>query len=169
MSEMKNHSEHNEIIIAVYDGVDSAQKVLQDVRNSLASVSKVGDEAAVIMMDADGHVSVKDGHQKRKGMASGGVIGLLAGALVGLPLAGAVVGGVLGRFRAKKREHDKMTDVDEAALQDVVDKMQPNSSMIVAEVPDWRAEEVADTLQLHGAVLVLHVPVAAENSKDEEA
>jgi uncharacterized membrane protein len=135
MSEMQSH-----VILAIFADADAASAAMEELIQARKAAKLDFDESAIIMIDADGTIHIKDaadfssGKGAGRGAIVGGVIGLLAGpagAVVGAS-AGAAVGGLLARGDE---------GFSNEALEALGKKLVPNSSAIVAVVPDvWTAE-----------------------------
>ena len=153
---MENETEltHHEIIIALFEQQHGADDALDRIANQASkTVPDLKGKTAVIRMDEHGkiHSSTPQGKGKAvKGAALGGVVGLL----IGLPIGGAIVGGIIGLTRRGKKKAN--SDEDQATLAQIADHMKPDTSVVVAEVEDWQASTVADTLQMNGASKVIH-------------
>ena len=153
---MKNKPEftHHEIIIALFDGQNGAADALEHISHEASdTVPDLKGTTAVIRMDENGkiHTSKPKGKGKAlKGAALGGVVGLL----IGLPVGGVIIGGIIGFTRPGKKKAD--SGENQATLSQIADHMKPDSSVVVAEVEDWKASTVADTLHMNGAVNVIH-------------
>ena len=150
---MENKTEftHHEIIIALFDGQTGAADALERIsREASDTVPDLKGTTAVIRMDENGKIhSSKPKGKTGKGVVLGGVVGLL----IGLPLGGAIIGGLIGHSRGGKNH---AADDEQATLAHITDHMKPDSSVVVAEVEDWQASTVADTLHMNGAVNVIH-------------
>lgn len=153
---MENKTEftHHEIIIALFDGQTGATDALERISHEASDiVPDLKGTTAVIRMDENGkiHSSKPKGKGKTgKGAVLGGVVGLL----IGLPLGGAIIGGLIGHSRGGKTH--AAADDEQATLEHIVDHMKPDSSVVIAEVEDWQASTVADTLHMNGAIQVIH-------------
>ena len=71
---------------------------------------------------------------------------------LGVPVVGAVLGGVVGLRRAIKQQKSGQ----DFSLDQVTNLMKPDSSMVVAEIEDWRVGMVMSNLEMREAKLVLH-------------
>lgn len=153
---MENKTEltHHEIIIALFEGQHGAEDALERIASQASeTVPDLKGKTAVIRMDENGkiHTSTPKGKGKTvKGAALGGVVGLL----IGLPVGGVIIGGIIGLTRRGKKKAD--SSEDQATLSQIADHMKPDSSVVVAEVEDWQASTVADTLHMNAAVKVIH-------------
>ncbi len=148
------------LILATFAGENRAQEILKTLEE-YSSNKAFHDEVVVLTVDENGKVSVHGGNKEKKGLVSGSIVGLLVGALVGFPVVGVVLGGVLGHHRGKKSQTDLQDNVEENVWQSILDQMQPDSSLIVAEVDDWQAQNVADSLASYQAKQVLLGPADA--------
>ncbi len=149
-------SEHTEIVMAVFEGENRANEVLADIDETTTSeVGSLRDHVTVISLDDQGKLSVSaPKKQKRRSTLGGALVGVLVGAALGVPVVGAVLGGVVGARRAKKKSGQDFS------LDQVTELMTPDSSMVVAEVEDWRVGMVMSNLEMRGAKLVLHASEA---------
>ncbi len=94
-----------EVVLAKFDDEESATAAIDELKQARKVAQLDFDDSAVIRVDADGALHIKDaadvstGKGAGRGALFGGVIGLLAGpagAVLGAS-AGAVVGGMLNR------------------------------------------------------------------------
>lgn len=166
MSEMQEH-----VILAKFADEDAANTAMDDLKQARKAATLDFNESAVIMVDADGTLHIKDaadvstGKGAGRGALFGGVIGLLAGpagAVLGAS-AGAVVGGMLNRG-------DEGFSDD--ALEELGKKLAPGSSAIVAVVPDVWASHFEQEVGKHSqdvATQVLDAQVAAQLKADVQS
>jgi uncharacterized membrane protein len=168
-------NEHTEIVMAVFEGENRAKEVLADIDETTTSeLETLRDHVTVISLDDQGKLSVSaPKKQKRRSTLGGALVGVLVGAALGLPVVGAVLGGVVGARRAKKKQKSGQ----DFSLDQVTELMTPDSSMVVAEVEDWRVGMVMSNLEMREATLVLHATeaelaqaiAAAEESSGHDA
>jgi len=139
-------NEHTEIVIAVFEGENRANEVLVDIDETTTSeLEALRDQVTVISLDEQGKLSASaPKKQKRQSTLGGALVGVLVGAAVGVPVVGAVLGGVVGAWRVAKR---KKSDQD-FSLDQVTELMTPDSSLVVAEVEDWRVVSVSSDADL---------------------
>ncbi len=160
MSDKSISHEHKEVVIAVYKGEHQAKKVMGILEEGTGQISVSHDESVIISMDSDGKVSLPSSNQKKKGLLGGALTGIVVGALVGFPIVGIVVGGAVGAFAGKKRTKKALSDeADTDVLQELIGHMEPDSSMLIAEVDDWAVGSIVDSLQSYDALTVYHAPV----------
>jgi len=103
------------VLVAGYQGIDEATEDF-DALTTLVEAKRVSIEGAILVTHAeDGSVSVRQtaDHRGRKGVEWGGTVGLLVGLaappLLATSAAGAVAGGLVGRFvdhRVESGIHD---------------------------------------------------------------
>src|SRR5262244_3090982 len=108
---------HDDLLVGGYPNVESATKDF-DALAALVADRQLEIEAAILITHAeDGSVSVRQtaDHRGRKGVEWGGAVGLLVGLaappLLATSAAGAVGGGLVGRFvdhRVEAGIHDKI-------------------------------------------------------------
>ena len=151
-------NEHTEIVMAVFEGQNRANEVLADIDETTTSeMGSWRDQVTVISLDEQGKLSVSAPRkQKRQSTLGGALVGVLVGTALGLPVVGAVLGGVVGTRRATKKKKSGQ----DFSLDQVTELMRPDSSMVVAEVEDWRVGMVMSNLEMRGAKLVLHASQA---------
>src|SRR5512134_3239949 len=99
-----------DVFVGIYQDVDAATKEFDGLAQ-LAADKKVEIEAAILVTHgADGGVRVQQtaDHRGRKGVEWGGAVGVLVGLaappLLAATAAGAVTGGLVGRFVDKRVE-----------------------------------------------------------------
>ena len=112
---MADHT--TDVLVGGYPGIDAALTDF-DALAKLVEDKKVEMEAAILITHAeDGSVNVAQtaDHRGRKGVEWGGAVGVLVGLaappLLAATAAGAVAGGLLGKFvdhRVEKQMHDKI-------------------------------------------------------------
>ena len=89
MTESNDIQLNNEIVIAVFEGEHTAEKVLTDIESLGTNVSaSLKQEATVVTMNEDSKLSVTPPANKGKGAAAGAVVGALVGTVFGLPVVG---------------------------------------------------------------------------------
>ncbi len=161
MSDKNKGHEHKEIVIAVYKGEHQAKKVMGIMEEGTGQISISQEAVVIISMDSDGQVSVPSSNEKKKGLLAGALTGIVIGALVGFPIVGILVGGAVGAFAGKKRMQKELEDeADKDVLQELIAHMQPDSSMLIAEVDDMDTAGIVDSLQSYDALTVYHAPAA---------
>lgn len=145
-----------QVVLAKFDDEEAANAAMDDLKLARKAAKLDFDDSAVIMVDADGTLHIKDaadvstGKGAGRGALFGGVIGLLAGpagAVLGAS-AGAVVGGMLNRgdegFRNER-------------LETLGKKLAPGSSAIVAVVPDVWIPQFEQELSKHSQDVSMQV------------
>lgn len=92
------------IVIVTFEDMETAGQVLKSIeamdKENLVALK----DAAVLVKDENGKVEVKETEDvsTRRGVVTGGTLGLIVGLIVGGPVGGLVVGGALGALAAKK-------------------------------------------------------------------
>ena len=130
------------VIVVQFDEPSKAYQALSEL-NRISSEGRVDVKSAVLLeRGKDGTVQTPEGADNAAGyyLASGGLIGLLVGALGG-PV-GMLLGGSIGAMAGSIGELDRADDQD-VALQTIGERIQPGSPALVAEVTE-PAEEVID-------------------------
>ena len=90
-----------DLIISVYDGRDTADRVFETVENMWSSGRLTLKDAAVVTRSDDGKIQLKN--KGFVGTGEGSAIGLGVGLLLGGPLAGAAIGALIGFGRSGDR------------------------------------------------------------------
>jgi uncharacterized membrane protein len=130
------------VIVVQFDEPSKAYQALSEL-NRVGREGRVDVKSAVILeRSQDGKVQMPEGSDNAAGfyLASGGLLGLLVGALAG-PV-GMVLGGSIGAMGGGVGELARADDQD-VALQAIGEHIQPGSPALVAEVTE-PAEEVVD-------------------------
>jgi len=160
------------VIVVQFDEPSKAYQALSEL-NHLGEVGKVDVRSAVLLeRNQDGSVRVPEGADSAAGLyvLSGGLIGMLVGALAG-PV-GLLLGASFGALGGSAGEVARATDND-IALEQIGARIVPGSPALVAEVTE-PAEEVLDkamaalggTVTRRTASDVYGEVVAAENASD---
>ncbi len=136
------------VIFATFDNEDEAKEALDQLKQARKAAKLDFDDTAIIMVDPDGTLHIKDsgdvgmGKGVGRGAIIGGVIGLLAGpegVIIGAG-AGALIGGLFNEGDDGFRDEE---------LEVLGDKLAPNSSAIVAVVPEVWIDRFEDELSKH--------------------
>jgi arylsulfatase A-like enzyme/uncharacterized membrane protein len=135
---------HTDVLVGGYPDIDEATKDF-DALGKLVEDKKVQMEAAILITHAeDGTVSVQQtaDHRGRKGVEWGGAVGVLVGLaappLLATAAAGAVAGGLVGRFvdhRVETQMHDTIGE-----------NLPPGSAGIIAVFDDSQRLAVEQAL-----------------------
>ena len=97
------------------------------------------------------HVKITQTHSEtRKRVAAGGGVGLLAGVLLGGPIAGLVVGVSLGALS----EHMRDKGLDDKSVHDIADHLQPDTSALFLLAHDADQQAVLERASLFNAKLI---------------
>ena len=108
---------HTDVFVGGYRDIDAASAEFDDLARLVSEKSLVIQAAILITHDEDGTVNVRQtaDHRGRKGVEWGGAVGVLVGLaappLLATTAAGAVAGGLVGRFVDKRTEtqlHDSI-------------------------------------------------------------
>jgi uncharacterized membrane protein len=138
----------NELVVLHFDTADAAEATMLTIGSLEAEGFIELEEAALITRSESGEVTVTpmgDSDVTTK-PALGGVIGLAAGAIVGLPVLGALA---LGGIAAKKAVEKAATELD-AVLDTVAKRVETGTAALalsVLSLPD--PETVTDRLSIH--------------------
>ena len=133
---------NDNVIVVQFDEPSKAYQALSEL-NRAGDEGRLDVKSAVLLeRGKDGRVRTPEGADNAAGfyIASGGLIGLLVGALGG-PV-GMLLGGSIGVMGGSVGELSRADDQD-VALQTIGERIQPGSPALVAEVTE-PAEEVVD-------------------------
>jgi uncharacterized membrane protein len=131
--------------VAVYDGPASAQAVFNTLKQLQKEKALDIKEAAVFTRSGGG--KLKMSNEGFVGTGKGGVLGLVMGAVVvSAPLAGLVLGGLIGFGRSGDRRHLKKV-LDDALGAD------QSALAVVIKQADWAA--VADATKGYAGEIVM--------------
>jgi len=145
-----------QVVLATFDDEEAANVAMDELKQARKAAKLDFDDSAVIMVDADGALHIKDaadvstGKGAGRGALFGGVIGLLAGpagTVLGAS-AGAVVGGMLNRGDEGFRNEQ---------LETLGKKLAPGSSAIVSVVPEVWASAFQQVLGKHSQDVSMQV------------
>jgi uncharacterized membrane protein len=149
------------IVVIAFDDMKQAGQLRAALRNMEALKEIHIDDAAIVVKDESGQVSVQDevGRKLTRGIIAGGVLGpfiLIAFPVAGLALgAGAVVG--LGKLGEKGIDTNFITKVTES--------LQPGNSALFLHVHDANREAVEGALRpFRGKVLSSTLDPEAEQA-----
>ncbi len=157
-----------QVILAKFENEESASVALKKIKQARRAARLDFDDTAVIIRDQDGTLRIKDsedvglGKGAGRGAIIGGVIGLLAGpegVIIGAG-AGALLGGLFNEGDDGFRDEE---------LEDLGSRLAPDSSAIVAVVPQVWVEEFGHELTKYSddvSVQVLDEVVAAQLNVD---
>lgn len=138
----------NNFVVAVYDGPATAQAVFNILKDLQKEETLDIKEAAVLTRAPNGKIRVSN--QGFIGTGKGGVLGLVIGAVVvSAPIAGLVVGGLIGFARSGDRRRLK------EALDEQLEANQSALAVVVKQA-DWRVVAEA-TKQYPGEIIMSEI------------
>jgi uncharacterized membrane protein len=146
----------SQLVVFRFDSAGEADQVEAALRSLAAEGFLTLEDAARLTRDDDGTVTVqpRDLGELARGSTLGGVLGLLAGGIIGLPVVGLLAGAGLGArhsLHAERLEHLLGTVGRDMASGTVV------LAVLVSAVDD--PDSVADRLSLHReSILALEIP-----------
>jgi uncharacterized membrane protein len=146
------------VIVVQFDEPSKAYQALSEL-NRIGREGRVDVKSAVLLeRTKDGKVQVPEGSDNVAGLylASGGLLGMLVGALAG-PV-GVLFGGAIGVMGGGAAELDRGGDQD-VALEVIGRRIQPGSPALVAEVAEPAEEVINGTMAPLGGK-VTRVPAA---------
>jgi uncharacterized membrane protein len=143
-------SEGHSVAVVAFTTADDAQEALTAVRE-LGPRQRTGvRDAAVVVRTSTGHVEL---HQTAdvssgEGAVGGGAAGLVAGLLLGVPVAGALLGIVVGGVWGLRD-----TGIPDRRLRELGRDLQPGHAVLCVLVETAQLPEVRDALAGYGEVL----------------
>ena len=144
-----------DVLVGAYPDIDTAMKEF-DALAKLVEGKKVKMEAAILITHAeDGSVTVAQtaDHRGRKGVEWGGAVGVLVGLaappLLAVTAAGAVAGGLIGKFVDKRLEtemHDKIGENLPAGTAGIIAAFDDSQRLAVEQaLPGALAKSIVQT------------------------
>ncbi len=157
----------HEAVFLHFESIAAAERAMGAIRTLEAEGFLALDDAAIVSRSDDGWVSVKPLGPTALGKKAtlGGVLGVIAGGLIGLP----IIGGVVGAGAAAKRSSDN--DQFDELMSTVGRDMVAGTAVLaltVAALTDPAV--VADRLQIdHNGLIRAEVPASIRAQLDEAA
>ena len=144
---------NTKIVIAAFVGEDKAQAALAEIdKTSTSEIRSHHNQVMVLSLDTSGKLSVKRTKtQKLIGAATGSLVEVLVGTVLGLSFNGTFQGDV-ETWQAGKTQKDSQNFL----LDYLIELMKPDKSIIMVEAEGGCVGPVVSTLELHGATTVLH-------------
>ena len=140
------------ILAFTFDGQDTANQTVKDIKSSGALEGYDIVAQAVVEQDAKGKVHIHEpgrgGLGAGVGVVAGGLLGLIGGpaGLLAWAVAGGVVGGVAGKYLGRP--------IKKGDLQEIGQAMSPDSSAFLLLLEDTYSEGVVDSLKGYNANVV---------------
>jgi uncharacterized membrane protein len=142
-----------------FEGVDTAARVLREVKSEPAFEGCEIEAEAVVAHHPDGRIELHEkgsaGVGATLGVVTAGLVGLVTGPvlLLGLVALGGIAGGIAGHFAGQILPPDDLKEVGES--------LPPDSSAILAVVDTEHAACLVGLFDAHGA-RILDVPVETD-------
>jgi uncharacterized membrane protein len=152
MGNGSNGSAVYNILAFTFDGQDTANQTVKDIKSSGALEGYDIVAQAVVEQDAKGKVHIHEpgrgGVGAGVGAVAGGLLGLIGGpvGLLAWAVGGAVVGGVAGHYLGRPFKKGDLEQIGEA--------MSPDSSAFLLLLEDTYSEGVVDSLKGYNANVV---------------
>ena len=139
----------SKLVVAVFDEERTARDALVRAAELRAQGHAEIEDACLVTRHDDGSVHVRETGDISpwKASAYGSAWGLVGGALVGLPLAGAAAAAALAGAVARRRD----VGIDDAFEREVAARLVPGTSAVVVHVRDDAAGAVVDAANALGA------------------
>lgn len=144
-----------QFLVAVFEGEHKAEAFWDELKQEKERVSQV-EEVALMRKDAQGAVSISEPGEwgLKRGVALGGVVGALAGILLGpADLAAGAIGAAIGGMAA--RLHD--TGFDNNDLKELSQALTPDSSALLLATRDTHLAGLKAEAEMAGAQVVADV------------
>lgn len=152
----------SDLIVVVFDDAEQAGKAFQSIKDIQSSSQLKIDDAAVIVKEESGKVSVKNTMDTgvKYGALGGSVLGLLL-ASVFFPLAGLMIGAGLGALVGKAFHKG----VDQDFVREVTEQLEPGSSALFVMVNGQHTGGVVAAMQPYkGTLYQTTLPTDVEDS-----
>ena len=148
----------SELVAIAYPEEQRAQEVMQSVLERREVLALDVEDAASVSKDKNEKIKLhQSAHLGRKGAATGGTIGLIAGVLFLNPVVGAGVGALVGGVANRLRD----VGISDEFVRQVSAQLRPESSVLVLLLPSGDLPALHHELAREGAV-VLHTSLAAD-------
>ena len=146
----------SQLVVFRFGSVSDAENAVDTIKSLAAQGFVTVEDGVIISRDVDGTVTVKPMALTELVRTStvGGVLGLLAGSVIGLPMLGALAGAGLG---AKKSLHEERLE----EFMDTIGRDMESGTAVVAIMVDSvdDPDTVADRLEVHrDSILQLDIP-----------
>ncbi len=134
-----------QVIVAAFDGMDSAKEAFDDLKQLEKEKSIKIENAAILRKDHDSKLHIRDVKDMTgtRGAVLGGVTGAVVGVIAGpvgwVALGGAAIGGLVAKL--------KDGGFDNSRLEQWGDRLQPGTSGLVAVVDHLWVRDVEAALQ----------------------
>jgi len=147
-------SRSESLVVAVYDGQDTATQVFKTMRSAQSSTGERIESYAVVSKDIKGKVRVRDQRKTDAGVgaAVGGVIGLLGGP-IGVAV-GASAGGAVGYLTGDA------VGISRESVESMRQSLTPDSSALVVVLNDRWVQDVERDLNQANARAVIANQIA---------
>ena len=148
----KDSSAVFDILAFTFDGQDTANQTVNDIKSSGALEGYDIVAQAVVEQDPNGKVHIHEpgrgGVGAGLGVVAGGLLGLIGGpaGLLVWAVAGGVIGGVAGKYLGRP--------IKKGDLQEIGEAMSPDSSAFLLLLEDQYSEDVVNSLQGYNANVV---------------
>lgn len=154
--------QNGELVVLHFATFDAAERALATVRNLAAEGFLTLEDARLISRSADYEITIS-GDRHKKGLTSaGGVLGLVAGGMLGLPILGLLAGAGVA---ANKQSQARIIELVAAAERNLA----PGSAMVALLVSGMSDPEiVADRVEIHrDDILSVDIPPDLQAALDE--
>jgi uncharacterized membrane protein len=155
----------HEVIFLHFESIPAAERAMGTIRTLEAEGFLTLDEAAIVTRSDDGWVSAKPlGHSGLgKKAALGGVLGVITGGLIGLPMVGGAIGA--GAAAKKSTGNDRFDELMNTVGRDMTAGTAVLALTVAALSDPWT---VADRLEVHRDRLIrAEIPASIRAQLDE--
>jgi uncharacterized membrane protein len=137
------------LVVAVFDDAVSAWELVVSTRTEAAARGLVVRDACLVARDAHGTVEVRETAEvsPAKGAGYGAAWGLVAGALIGFPLAGSAAAAAVSAVVAKRRDFGISDEIE----RQIAERLRPGRAAAVALVGGDAVTEVEQAARRRGA------------------
>lgn len=141
----------SKIVIVSWDDMARADRALENLKQAQKDKVLVIEDAVVVVKDAEGSIKVKETEHltTKKGIAYGGIAGLVVGTMLGGPIGGALLGGATGALAAKID-----LGIPNEQIEAVSESMEDASSAIFAQIRIKNQELLSAAIRQSGGKLI---------------
>jgi uncharacterized membrane protein len=154
----------SKVIILVWDDMDRADRALKNLKKAQKDHVLELDDAVVVVKDQEGKVKVKESEHltTKRGVAFGGIAGLVVGTMLGGPIGGALLGGAAGALAAKID-----LGIPNEKIEIISESMDNATSAIFAQIKSGNEDMIAAAVRESGAK-VIELSLSEEMEADLE-
>lgn len=141
----------SKIIVVSWDDMDRANLALKNIKKAQKDRLLEVEDAVVVVKDEEGKIKVKETEHltMKRGIAYGGIAGLVVGTMMGGPIGGALLGGAAGALAGKID-----LGIPNEEIEAVSESMENASSAIFAQITSEKEDFIAAAIRQSGGKLI---------------